>query len=250
VVQQFKLCENGPTRQGTLALKQEPPSMPDFTVTMQELYEHQRERDWRRAGIGERDIADSRDLGMHPKDVSIFRECSNTGILLIIRLPKLAARPWQGVMPPKPYWYKKKTGTSGLVADREFNDETGEITGGDAIFVSDYDMMSVWRAEGNGWQKIFISAAGGASRGPWLPESKTLVRELNKRLVSKLQHGCQDDYQVNAARHPNVKQDDRFGFFIRGKIEIHEGFVACGNAYRQNGLDWPYDMHGKYCGPA
>jgi hypothetical protein len=232
--------------------------MSSLTVTMHEMLEQQREKEWRRAGVDENDIRDSSILGMHPVDVRVFRDHSLRGYLFIIRLPKLTARVWHGFFPPKIMAVKAKTGDAGVVVtnervDRndnkvEYEDSKGNIIEKRAMaFVSDYDMMSVWRKEGSAWRKIFISAAGGRTRGNWQAEAKTLVRSLNQMLVSRLQHGCQDDY--HSSKNPGVKNGDRFGFFLEGKIFVCGTINSCAKAYEDLKLDWPYDMHGTYCGP-
>ena len=114
-------------------------------------------------------------------------------------------------------------------------------------FVSDYDLMSVWKASGAGWQKLFMSAAHGAARGKWPPDARDLVQSLNQLLVSRIQHGCQDDYQ--SAGNPGVKGADHFALFMGGLARHLASRAECKAAYERNDLDWVYADDGSYNGP-
>ena len=71
--------------------------------------------------------------------------------------------------------------------------------------------------------------------------------ELNGRLVSKIQHGCQDDY--HSAKNPGVKSSDHFSAFQVGLATHLPGPSACAAFYVERGISWPYDPSGKYSGP-
>ncbi len=202
-----------------------------LTATIQDLVEYNREAEWRRLGVPERDILFSRESGIDGRDVQAFREVTGKGFLLVVRCPKTTARAWHGNLPPKPMAVKSKTGTSGVVVVR------------DRMYVSDYDLMSAWRRNGAGFEKIFMSAAGGADRGQWSPQAQALARDLNKRLASPIQHGCQDDYLSPSNR--GVKPDDSFAAFRLGLAECLRDPSACARYYTTNGLRWPYDSTGK-----
>ena len=204
--------------------------------TIQELFEGNREDEWRRAGVLEQDIAFSRLCGIDARDVRTFRDFSLAQLLIIVRNPKVSARAWHGVVPPKNIATKDKTGSSGVV-----------ITEAGRIFVSDYDLMSVWRTETSPPVKVFISAADGASRGKWSDEAVKLVVRLNGRLVSKIQHGCQDDYRSRS--NPGVKPTDHFSAFQRGLAVHLASSSACAEFYAKQGISWPYDVSGMYNGP-
>src|SRR5262245_47464349 len=75
---------------------------------IQALMEAKREEEWRRAGVLECDIAFSRLSGIGAPDVRTFREFSRRGLLIVVRCPKLTARPWHGLLPPKPMVISKK----------------------------------------------------------------------------------------------------------------------------------------------
>ena len=104
-------------------------------------------------------------------------------LLIIIRCPKPNAAAFHGTLDPKNVNTKAKTNATGTVRDANGH-----------LMVSDYDMMSVWRYTGTGYQKIFVSALDppGAPRGNWGPEAVRIVRAMNAVLISKIQHGCQD----------------------------------------------------------
>ncbi|MGA8351177.1 MAG: hypothetical protein WB773_25520 [Isosphaeraceae bacterium] len=207
-------------------------------ATIQELMEFKREEEWRQAGIPESDIRFSRLCAIDARDVRVFREYSlGARLLIVVRCPKPTARPWHGLLPPKPMATKQKTGTSGVV-----------VTPHGRMFVSDYDLMCIWRRGANGLQKVFVSATGSDPRGPFTEEAKAIVRQLNGQLVSRIQHGCQDDY--HSAKNPGVKPNDHFAAFSAGMAEHLSNSKECSLYYAKNGLTWPYDDDGKYVGPA
>jgi hypothetical protein len=204
--------------------------------TIQESFEDQREQEWRQARVPEPDILFSRRSGIDARDVGSLRGFSTRRLIIIVRNPKVTARAWHGVLPPKNIATKAKTGSSGVV-----------VTSDQRIFVTDYDLMSVWRTATATPEKIFISAANGAARGKWTQEAVALVVELNGRLISKIQHGCQDDFQ--SASNPGVKPTDHFSAFHGGLATHLPTPGACAAFYEKQQLPWPYDTSGKYSGP-
>jgi len=203
-------------------------------ATIQELLEHKREEEWRREGVPEGDIEFSRVSGMDARDVLAFREFTTHGLLIVVRCPKVTARAHHGVFRPKRWATKEKTGSSGLAVTNT------------RIFVSDYDLMSIWQSGLKGFEKIFISAEGGAPHGRWTPQARRLIRELNKHLVSRIQHGCQDDF--DSPKNPGVKAGDHFAAFQAGSAEHLVDMFECERYYTKFGLRWPYDRTGKYVG--
>ena len=205
-------------------------------ATIQELFEDKREDEWRKARVPEPDILFSRLSGIDARDVGTFRGFSAQGLLIVVRNPKVTARAWHGVLPPKNIATKAKTGSSGVV-----------ITDQNRMLVSDYDLMSIWRTRAQSPEKVFISAASGASRGKWSPEAVALVVELNGRLVSKIQHGCQDDY--HSASNPGVRPGDHFSAFHAGTATHLPSPATCAAFYGRQRISWPYDESGRYSGP-
>jgi hypothetical protein len=153
--------------------------------------------------------------------------------LIVVRCPKVAARAWHGLIPPKPISVKSKSGSSGVAVK-----EAG------TMLVSDYDLMSLWRWEARGWRKVVISAANGAARGRYPTEGTALLKELNRNLVSRLQHGCQDDYC--SPKNPGVNMTDHFATFCNGMAEHHTNSMACKAFYERNHLVWLYGWTGEY----
>ena len=204
-----------------------------LTYKVQEAMELQREIEAMRAHVPQQDIDLSRNCGIDPIDVQAFREVSGRGVMILVRCPKPAARAWHGLIPPKPISVKDKSGSSGVVVTSEGN-----------MYVSDYDLMSIWRHSGAGWCKIFVSAADGASRGPYSAEGTAILKELNHRLVSKVKHGCQDDFC--SLHNPGVKPGDHFAAFYDGMGEYLGDPAVCKMFYERNGLVWLYDDSGGY----
>jgi len=206
-------------------------------TSIQDLVEYSREQQWERAGVPDKDIQFSRLCGIDAEDVGLLREFSSQRYLIVTRCPKRTARAWHGVIPPKGWAVKQKTGSSGVV-----------VTDDHQMRVSDYDLMSVWRGTGDGWRKVFISAANGAPRGRWSHEAHALVLQLNAQLVSRIQHGCLDDYQ--SAKNPGVDPSkDHFAAFYNGVAKYLPDVATCATFYRDQGLEWPYSLDGRYEGP-
>ena len=204
-----------------------------LTYKIQEAMELQREAEALRAGVPQRDIHLSRLCGIDARDVRVFREFSGKGYLIVVRCPKISARAWHGLIRPKPISIKHKSGASGVAVK-----EPGHMR------VSDYDLMSLWRREGTGWRKVFASAAHGAPRGPYSSEATAIIKELNRSLVSRIQHGCQDDFC--SPQNPGVKMHDHFAAFYQGQATYFSNPPACNAFYTRMGLVWPYHPSGKY----
>jgi len=204
-----------------------------LTYNIQEAMEWQRETEALRAGVSPRDIDLSRQSGIDAMDVRVFREFSGRGFLIVVRCPKTSARAWHGLIPPKPISIKHKSGSSGVAVSMPGH-----------MRVSDYDLMSLWRQGGTAWKKVFASAANGAPRGPYSAAATAIIRELNQRLVSRIQHGCQDDYC--SPQNPGVKMADHFVGFSNN-VGVHLATpLLCKKYYEQNGLLWPYTANGGY----
>ncbi len=205
-------------------------------------------RDAAAAGVTAEDRVFASKSDIDPEDVAALRAATRRlGLLIVLRCPKSGAVAWHGTFGAK-RWADGhdsqgnlvKTGVSGIGV----HPESGRI------FVSDYDMMSLWRRDGAGYRKLFASAlTPGAMRGPWTPEAMALVRELNGDLRSPLQHGAQDDYTPPpGGTHPNVAPDTRFAAFREGEARYLENMAACAAYYREWGLAWPYDAQGRFTG--
>ena len=204
-----------------------------LTYKIQEAMELQRETEARGAGVSDRDIDLSRRCGMDAKDVRVFREFSGKGFLIVVRCPKAAARGWHGLIPPKPKVMEGKSGSSGVKVDTPGK-----------MFVSDYDLMSIWRHGGSGLRKVFVSAANGAPRGPYPAEGTAIIKELNRNLVSRIQHGCQDDFCSTG--NPGVKMSDHFAAFYNGMAEYLSNAALCKAFYERKRLVWLYSPSGAY----
>lgn len=204
-----------------------------LTYNIQEAMELQRETAALRAGVSQRDIALSRQCGIDAMDVRVFREFSGKGFLIVVRCPKTAARAWHGLIPPKPISIKHKSGSSGVAVKKP-----GRMR------VSDYDLMSLWRQDGVGWRKVFASAANGDPRGPYSAEATAIIKALNRNLVSRIQHGCQDDFC--SPQNPGVNMTDHFAVFSNTVGEHHPNPLLCKMFYERKGLVWPYNAAGVY----
>lgn len=217
-----------------------------LTVSIAELAAFQRlSRASGEVGPEDARFAGQSDIG--PEDVACFRQATRRlGLLIVMRCPKRGAVAFQGVVPPKRWadghdsaGHTVKSGESGLGVHPERGN----------IFVSDYDMMSLWaRKPQGGYRKLFASALiSGAERGKWDKDAMEAVRLLNAGLQSKLQHGAQDDFTPpHGHRHPGVKVDTRFAAFREGEASYLPDMAACKAYYGQWGLYWPYNNEGCF----
>lgn len=210
-----------------------------LTVSIQQIMEHARETEARRKGVSEADIRDSRICGMDARDIANLRAFTNAANLLVVfRCPKQTARAWHGLLPAKSWKASKEGVKSG---------PSGTAVGGDGrIYVSDYDMMSVWRASGTGgFDKIFMSGIDAKNpRSRFTVEATALLRRMNKLLVTKVQHGAQDDWHSPGNR--GVKEDDCFAVFITGAFAFMPNPATMKQFYETHGLHWPYDGNGRF----
>jgi hypothetical protein len=221
---------------------------PNHGFTIQDILEARAEEEWRREGVPEKDIELSRLSGMDAGDIRGFRKFTSQhpGYLIIVRCPKATARPHHRVFPPKPgYASKSKSGTSGLLI-YEKDAGRGDGSTDTKMFVSDYDLMCIWRKTPTGYAKVTVTAEGGRKKGRLSPEATQVVRELNWCMESRsrIMHGCQDDWL--AADNPGVKPGDRFATFNQGKTEYFDAPSKLGYYYRELHLPWPYDGAGKH----
>jgi len=201
------------------------------------------------AGLPMNTILLAMDAGMDPQDVAFLcRYTRGAGYVIVIRCPKQAAFAYQGVLPGKPgAWWDVKSGADGI-AHR-----------GGQQAVSDYDMMSFWEMAGNSLRKVVIGVASwdgvptGAKTGPYTGKATRILREMNRNLRSRIQHGCQDDYA--SAKNPGVKDPDRFIAFKLGSAIYMPSRLECRNFHIMHGMHWLYsDTRGDngvypYIGP-
>lgn len=67
--------------------------------------------------------------------------------------------------------------------------------GNGQLIVSDYDLMSVWRADGAGYQTLVFTRDGPGKESNWTePDAERLFMQLNGVLNVKLEHGANDDW--------------------------------------------------------
>jgi len=218
-----------------------------LTATIADIMVASRLRDAAGKGVSPVDIMFAKRSDLAPEDVAALRAATlKYRLLIVLRCPKRGSVAFHGVFGPK-RWIDGhdssgatvKSGESGIGVNKEHP----------RIWVSDYDMMSLWvRKDGSGFRKLFSSALiDGADRGPWTKEAMDVVRMLNNALVSPLQHGAQDDFTPPPGHaHPGVKEDMRFCAFCEGEPAYIEGMAACEAYYKKHGLYWPYDSHGMF----
>jgi hypothetical protein len=216
-------------------------------VSIADMLVANRLRDAAAAGVTPADIIFAGETDLAPEDVRALRAATKAyRLLIVLRCPKRGAVAFQGVFRAKRWadghdraGNSVKSGISGLGVHPEHGN----------IFISDYDMMSLWvRTDGGGYRKLFASALKmGAERGRWTKEAQDAVRLLNGALLSPLQHGAQDDFTPPPDhKHPGVQQNTRFCAFREGEATYMDGMAAGAAYYQKWGLYWPYDAAGGF----
>jgi hypothetical protein len=226
-------------------------------LTAAELAEYEAiaEQEWRAEGVPEQWIALSRKNGMDAADIRAVAEFSRfPPMIIIVRCPKVTARALHRVLRrPKSLAVKVKSDSDGVARVRTlFRKEDGTTVGRDLEFTSDYDLMSVWYTEDSrNPQRLRIAPKDKPVpatkdepwRGRFSVEAAEFVRSLNRILVARIQHGCQDD--MRSIFNPGVAAHDHFTAFGSGGAKYLENAAQCAAYYRQHGLDWLYDAGGR-----
>jgi hypothetical protein len=197
--------------------------------------------------VRDSDIHYSRLSGMDPRDVDVFCDFTyQRGLLMIVRCPKRPARHFHGKADPKPSSIRKPTDpATGLL-----------LSGKGKAYVSDYDLMCVWRYFGAGhYEKIFFSELGLKGLKALPPAARELFDDINQRLVSPLQHGAQDDYHAPdnpgvALRQQGAAMPSRFMVFNLGAADYVCNGTELKACYERllGKMAWPYDADGKFRG--
>jgi hypothetical protein len=212
-------------------------------TSLHALADHSRVRQYREHHIPESDIALSTASGMDARDVQFLRELSGRrGLCIIVRCPKPDGRVLQGVLPPKPMAVKEKSKAFGVVG--RGSPATGDVR----TWVSDYDLMGIWKHEGGRYRPLPLRNLHGALADHSTIEARTVAALLNASLVSPIQHGCQDDFIDD--RNPGVSGKDHFAVYDRGRAQHLRGVAPCAAFYRAHGLTWRYGLSGRYPWPA
>lgn len=132
--------------------------------------------------------------GLNAVDLETLQEfCMRERMLMIFRSPRGIGRQIVGLggidVRPKPSTIHDKTGGRW-------------ITRGNTMYVSDYDLLSVWRRAGSGYARFPLP--------PGDIRTDTFLKAVNKNLVMKLQHGANDDYLEVDGRPKNPDIGDHF----------------------------------------
>src|SRR4051794_24714217 len=156
--------------------------MTKVTSRMRASFEHDATQ---RDEVTDQDIHFSRLSGMSPFDIDVLSDFSREeALLIVIRCPKRPARYFHGTFYPKPATVKIKS-----------NSETGLVTEEGTTYVSDYDLMCVWRfISQSQYQQVLFRALDDRNPLGFGPEADELMKKLGNRLRSPFQHGAQDTF--------------------------------------------------------
>jgi hypothetical protein len=174
--------------------------------------------------------------GFDAEDIEAIRLlCLEHQLMMIIRCPKRAARYNIGILPPKPWAAKKKS-----------DPDTG-IGTTTHTWVSDYDLMSVWDAAGDG---DYVKIRGYKDKaGNWDLRFSATLRLFNrpppKGVKHRFQHGANDDYvdhKTGKLGNPSRNfMDGRFVVFTQtAHVRYIKSIKDLERFYRVHKLHWPY----------
>jgi hypothetical protein len=218
-------------------------------------YEKLAEEEWREEGVPQHFIELSRRNGMDAADIRAIAEFTRfPPMIIVVRCPKVTARSLHRVLRrPKPLVVKTKSDSDGVARVKAmFTQGDGTHTSRDLEYTSDYDLMSVWYSEDPRHPtRLYISPTdkpvpatrGEPWRGKFSPEAAEFVRSMNRVLVARIQHGCQDD--MRSIFNPGVASNDHFTAFHAGGGKYLADIRACADYYRTHQLAWPYNAGGQ-----
>ena len=181
-------------------------------ATVGYLKHHTVYRDAEDEDISELDHHIAAQTNIDDGDVCTFRSvCIEWRVLIVVRCPGVATR---------------RAAALGIgVSGKPEEDKQGLKLGDDLVrrnngqlIVSDYDLMSVWTHDGDGYQKLEFTRDGPGEGARWTdPNAERLFMRLNLGLHIRLEHGANDDWKTNN----KVYQDIRDGGVIG-----HRAYVA------------------------
>ena len=181
--------------------------------------------------------------GFVARDIdTISAFCAQRELLIIFRCPDFNANSYvaevkNGSFRMKPCHIKKKTGEHGLL-----------YFGGRA-YISDYDLMCVHRLNRRtgAYEAVPLTWDGKSNK---TTAEEEIIGTLNRRLIFKLQHGCNDNYVIKSPdgdptfpKNPDIG-DEFLVFrgqdvdFVMGKSKLRSQF------YVRHGLSGWHQAYG------
>ncbi|MFT8246328.1 hypothetical protein [Roseomonas sp. BN140053] len=171
----------------------------------------------------------ARMAGMSAKDAKVFSDfCLQRHCLIISRCPNRNSRIYdlRGYAPKPPELKKKSVPSKGILQDRG------------KIYISDYDLMSVWIGPARPYRKVFFSEGPD---GEMNSQAREIMDGLNAHLRRKLQHGANDDWRDESGKALNTKIGEYFvAWTPNGFGRFFPSAEMLRAFYADNGLEWPY----------
>lgn len=188
-----------------------------------------------------------------PLDVASFVRGSRAfRLLLIMRCPKRGSIGFQGVLQPKRMDHAKRAGSSDPVKSGAHG--VGVHPDSGEIFVSDYDLMSVWSATLSGGYAKVDTGMAPVGQNPVVDRLNAIFFANRPRRPGRppqgFQHGGQDDLKPSKGQpHPNLGVSERCAAFRQGEMALLEGIDAVRAYYHRHALHpFPYDHSGRFTG--
>jgi hypothetical protein len=166
--------------------------------------------------------------GIIAVDADIFMEFALRGHRIVVRAPNVFAYTYAdelalgGNVIPKPPSTHDKTARTGPFV--------GAIKGEPTLQVSDYDLMCIYPIES---KVLFVDK----NEVPHEKETRPIIDLMNLRLVSKIQHGCNDEFVDTCDNPKNCDIGDKFVWFEEDCADVFDR-QGLKNEYRKHGMKW------------
>jgi hypothetical protein len=170
-------------------------------ATIGHLTHHTLYRDAEDAEISEFDHHIAGQTNIDDGDVCTFRTvCIEWRILIIVRCPGLATRRAASL----------GIGVSGKPEEEKEGLKLGDDLvrrGNGQLIVSDYDLMSVWTCDADGYQRLEFTRDAPGHHARWTdPDAERLFLRLNESLHVPLEHGANDDWKTDNKVYRDIRE--------------------------------------------
>lgn len=174
----------------------------------------------------------SLETGMYAPDIDVFRRISSRGLLIVARCPNEFASAYSRAIADGHLEAKAAT-------EKRKSDEYGRI----GRYVSDYDLMSIYRMFHTRARERLDSDWDGKRPLDLSNSAESVIAELNLHLLYKIKHGCNDcwfSYFDGIAIPKNPDIGEYFAAFENGQGTFFESKRKLRLFYQIMGMQWIY----------